>query len=109
MQKKDEKNDTVTQQASGAVSMCPVRMAAAIVRRIRSYEGSDDNTPISAFWRFNRIDHVTSAQVIAAMKDAITAIGEDILHIKKLEIGMHLIRSGAAMAMFLSDCLVAKS
>jgi hypothetical protein len=67
MQKKDEKNDTITQQASGAISMCPVQMAAAIVRRIRSYEGSDDNTPISAFWRFNRIDHVTSAQVIAAM------------------------------------------
>jgi len=106
MQKKDEKNDTVTQQASGAVSMCPVQMAAAIVRRIRSYKGSDDNTPISAFWRFNRIDHVTSAQVIAAMKDAITAIGEDVLHIKKSEIGTHSIRSGAAMAMFLSNCSV---
>ncbi|KAL3811131.1 hypothetical protein ACHAXA_005942 [Cyclostephanos tholiformis] len=106
MQKKDEKNDTITQQASGAVSMCPVRMATAIVRRIRSYKGLDNNTPISAFWRFNRIDHDTSAQVIAAMKDAITAIGEDILHIKKSEIGTHSIRSGAAMAMFLSDCSV---
>ena len=39
MQKKDEKNDTFTQQASGAVNMCPVRMAAAIVRHIRSYKG----------------------------------------------------------------------
>ncbi len=106
MQKKDKKNDTVTQQASGAVSMCPVRMAAAIVRRIRSYKGSDNNTPISTFWRFNSIDHVTSAQVIAAMRDAITAIGEDVLHIKKSEIGTHSIRSGAAMAMFLSDCSV---
>jgi hypothetical protein len=36
MQKKDEKNDTVTQRASGDINMCPVRMAAAIVRRIRS-------------------------------------------------------------------------
>ena len=34
MQKKDEKNDTVTQMASGDVNMCPVQMAAAIVRRI---------------------------------------------------------------------------
>ena len=106
MQKKDEKNDTTTQKASGEINMCPVRMAASIVRRIRSYEGTNDNTPISAFWRFNRINHVTSAQVIAAMKDAIVAIGEDVLHIKKSEIGTHSIRSGAAMAMFLSDCSV---
>jgi hypothetical protein len=37
MQKKDKKNDTITQMASGDVNMCPVRMGAAIVRRIRSY------------------------------------------------------------------------
>ena len=48
MQKKDEKNDTVTQKASGDINMCPVRMAASITRRIRSYEGSNKNT-ISAF------------------------------------------------------------
>ena len=52
-------------------------MDASIIRRIRSYEGTNNNTPISAFWRFNQIDHVTSAQVIVAMKDAIVAIGED--------------------------------
>ena len=106
IQKKDEKNDTVTQRASGDINMCPIQMAAAIVRRIRSYEKANDNTPISAFWRFNQIDHVTSAQVTAAMKDAIVAIGEDTLNIKKSEIGTHSIRSGAAMAMFLSDCSV---
>ena len=100
MQKKDEKNNTITQKASGKVNMCPVRMAASIVRRVRSYKGTNNNTPISAFWRFNRIDHITSAQVIAAMKDAIIAIGEDLLHIKKSEIGTHLIRSGVAMTVF---------
>jgi hypothetical protein len=51
--------------------MCPVRMGAAIVRRIRSYKGTNNDTPISAFWQFNRINHVTSKQVIAAMKDAV--------------------------------------
>jgi hypothetical protein len=82
MQKKDEKNDTTTQKALGQVNMCPVRMVASIVRRIRSYEGTNNYTPISAIWRFNQINHFTSAQVIVAMKDAIVAIGEDILHIK---------------------------
>jgi hypothetical protein len=106
MQKKDKKNNTVIQMASGDINMCPVRMAAAIVQRIQSYRGANNDTPISAYWHFNRIDYVTSKQVIAAMKDAIQAIGEDVMHIKKSEIGTHLIRSGAAMAMFLSNCLV---
>jgi hypothetical protein len=81
-------------------------MAAAIVCRIRSYDKTDNNTPISTFLQFGHINHVTSKQVIAAMRDGVQAIGEDILHIRKSEIGMHLIRSGAAMAMFLSDCSV---
>jgi hypothetical protein len=106
MQKKDKKNNTVTHMSSGNVNMCPVRMGAAIVHRIRSYKGANNNTPISAFWQFNRINHVTSKQVIAAMKDAIQAIGEDILHIKKEEIGMHSIRLDVAMAMFLGNCSV---
>jgi hypothetical protein len=106
MQKKDKKNNTLTQMASGNVNMCPVRMGTAIVQRIQSYEGANNDTPISAFWRFNRIDHVTSNQVIVAMKDTIQAVGEDLLHIKKSEIGMHSIRSGAATAMFLSNFLV---
>ena len=97
MQKKDEKNDTTTQKALGEINMCSVRMAASIVHRIRSYEGTNNNTPISALWHFNQINHVTSAQVTAAMKDTIVAIGEDILHIKKSEIGTHLIRSDMAM------------
>ncbi len=106
MQKKDEKNDTVTQMASGEVNMCPVQMAAAIVRCIRSYEKSNNNTPISAFMQFGHMNHVTSKQVIAVMQDGVQAIGENVLHIKKSEIGTQLIRSGAAMAMFLSNCSV---
>ncbi len=83
MQKKDEKNDTVTQMASGDVNMCPVRMAAAIVRCTRSYDKTDNNTPIPAFLQFGHINHVTSKQVIAAMRDGVQAIGEDVLHIGK--------------------------
>jgi hypothetical protein len=102
----DEKHDTVTQMSSGDVNMCPVRMGAAIVRRIRSYDGATYDTPTSAFWQLDRINHVTSKQVTAAMKDALVAIGEDALHMHKNEIGTHSIRSGAAMPMFLGGCPV---
>jgi hypothetical protein len=106
MQKKDKKNDTVMQMLVGNVNMCRVKIGAAIVCRIRSYEGTNNDTPISAFWQFNRINRVTSKQVIAAMKDAIQAIGKDVLHIKKEEIRMHLIRLSTTMVMFLGNCSV---
>jgi hypothetical protein len=106
MQKNDKKHDTVTQMSSGDVNMCPLQMGAAIVCRIRSYYGATDDTPILAFWQFNRINHVTSKQVTAAMKDALVSGGEEVLHIHKNKIGMHSIRLGAATAMFLGRCPV---
>ncbi len=44
MQKKDEKFDCLTQHATGDNIMCPVRIWAAIIKRIRSYPGADDDT-----------------------------------------------------------------
>jgi hypothetical protein len=49
---------------------------------------------------------VASANVINALQDALEAIGEDRLGIKKEEVGTHLIRLGAAMAMYLGECPV---
>ena len=106
MQKKDEKHDTVTHMASGDPTLCPVKAAAAIVRRLRAYPGSNDDTPISTIWRRDRLEHITSKQIADALKDAVTSIGEDKLHIDRNTIGTHSIRSGAAMAMFLGGCPV---
>ena len=105
MQKREEKDDTATQMASGDITLCPVRAATAIVRRIRSYPGANNDTPISAIWKYDRIEHITSKQISNALRDAVSAIGEDVLHIAKHEIGTHSIRSGAAMAMFLGGCV----
>jgi hypothetical protein len=106
IQKKDEKNDTTTQMASGDITLCPVQAAATIVRQIRSYPGANNDTPISAFWRYNSINHITSKQIRNALRDTVSAIGEDSLHIAAHEIRTHSIRSGAGMAMFLGGCPV---
>ena len=106
MQKKDKRNNTTTQMASGNVMLCPVRAAAAIIRQIQAYPGSTHNTPISAIWRCGCIDHITSKQIANALRDAISTIGEDYVHIAANEIGTHSILSGAAMAMFLGGCPV---
>ena len=97
---------TTAQMASGNISLCPVCAAAAIVHRIQLYPGVNNNTPISAIWIYERINHITSKQISNALQDAILAIGEDTLHIAKNEIGTHSIRLGAAMAMYLRGCSV---
>jgi hypothetical protein len=81
--------------------LCPVRAAAAIVRRIRSYPGANDDTPFSAIRQYDRFEHITSRQIKNALQDAIAAIGEDTLHIAVNETGTLSIRSDAAMVMFL--------
>jgi len=102
-QKKDERNDTVTMHATGHKFMCPVRAWAAIIRRIRNYQGSDDNTPVSAVWKNNRIEHITSKQIVDAINTAAEAIGWESLGVKKGDFGTHSIRSGGAMAMYLDE------
>lgn len=101
MQKKEEKNDTVHHKATRDQTMCPVQAGAELVRRIRSYPNTDDDTPISALRVGSRITHVTGKQLANVLKDTVRAMGEDVLNIKADEVGTHSLRSAAAMAMFL--------
>jgi len=98
--------DTVTHMASRDVTICPVQLDAALVKRIRSYPGTSDETPISAVWRNDRVEHVTSEQMIEALRAAVVAIGEELLGIESEEVGTHSIRSGSVMAMYLRECPV---
>ena len=105
-QKRQDKNDTVTQEATGDSVLCPICFAAGLVRRIGSYPGTSLSTNISAYMSIGSVDHVTSQQVINALRDALGAMGETRLGIAKLELSTHSIRLGAAMAMYLGECLV---
>jgi hypothetical protein len=96
--------DTVLLMALEDILLCPVRAAASIVKRIRSYSGTTKNSPISTVVNGGIIEHVTSAQMINVLRDAVDAIREVKLGVKKEDIGMHSIRSGAAMAMYLQEC-----
>ena len=81
--------------------MCPVRNWATIVKRIRRYPGANDDTAVSAVWRNNRIEQITSDELINAIDAAADSIGYEKLGLKKGDLGLHSIRSGAAMAMAL--------
>ena len=75
-QKKDEKIDTVTLLASQDIYLCPVRAAAAIVKRIRKYPGSSQDSPISTVIVNGHLKQVTSTHMINALRDAVGAIEE---------------------------------
>ena len=87
MQKKDKKIDTVHHKATKDANMCPVRAAAAIMRRIHNYKDSNDDTPISTVDLRGRRSNVMSKQMTSALQDTISVIGEDALNIKTSEVG----------------------
>jgi hypothetical protein len=59
---------------------------------------------VSAIWRYDNIDNLTSKILIDTVCNAVVAVGEDSLSFKASEIGTHSIRSGAAMQMYLGKC-----
>ena len=75
-QKNGIKDDLVTHQCTGDILFCPVRTFARIAKRIRSYLTSSDNTPISAVWRNRKIDHITSKEMVVALRNAVEAYGQ---------------------------------
>jgi hypothetical protein len=105
-QKNGTKDDQVTHQRTGDTLFCPVRIFAKIVKRIRNYPSSSDRTPISAVWRNGKINHITSKEMVVALRNAVEAYGQTKLGISKDDIGTHSIRAGAAMAMYLGECPV---
>jgi hypothetical protein len=106
VQKQEEKDNTVTQMASGDITLRPVRVATAINHRIHSYAGANNKTPISAIWKYDRIKHIYSKQIANILQDAVLAIGEEVPFIATHKIGTHSMHLGAAMAMLHGVCPV---
>jgi hypothetical protein len=103
-QKREEKAQHGHTESLGVSVLCPVQFAASLVWRIGSYKGMDSSTQVSAYTRNGIVVHVTSTQVITALRNMVGVIGETCLGISKQEMGTHSIRSGAAMAMYLGKC-----
>ena len=93
--------DAVTQMAPGDLLVCPVRQWAAAIQQIGGCPGATDDTPVLAIWEYGHIEHITSKEMVSALRAAVISIGEEILGIKKEDVGTHLIRLGVDMAMYL--------
>jgi hypothetical protein len=101
-QKKDIRDDTITQSRSGDRFYCPVAACAKIVQ-----EMLDDQTkPTDPVFRFRQdngtLTDVHSRSALAMLRQALRELDSESLNIKAEECGLHSLRSSAAMAMYLN-------
>ena len=102
MQKNDERNEMVTHQRNGHPSLCPVRLWASIIQRIRSYKGTTDESPVNTVLLPNgELHEIKATDLLIKLRAAVSAIGKEALGFGPKDIGLHSLRSGAAMAMYL--------
>jgi hypothetical protein len=102
-QKNDRRDVCIHMFRSGDPILCPVTAWAETVQRVHKIPGAGPNSEVCLFIDANkkitllRADHVRSK-----LKAIVHLIGEESLGFQKNDIGLHSIRSGGAMAMFLS-------
>jgi hypothetical protein len=102
-QKRDIKNDVITQHRSRDRVLCPVKTWAAIVKRIISYPGASTSDPVNLFCFPDGKKHFFSGtELLKRLRQAATVLGPDSLGFTAKEIGLHSACSGAAMAMCLA-------
>jgi hypothetical protein len=83
--------------------LCPVRLWAAIAKRILSYPGTDHKTSVNTYMHRGKLSEVSSKMMLNCLRAVVIHVGEDNLGFKVSEMGTHSIRSGAAMAMYLAN------
>ncbi len=100
-QKNDKKSDTVTHWRTADPIVCPIKLWTSIITQILSYNRTNKDSLVSFAQHRNKIISITSEMISNLIKDGVVAIGETKLGILHSKVGMHLIHSGATMAMYL--------
>ncbi len=103
LQKRDSKGDVITQHRSSDPLLCPVKIRAKIVKRIRSYPSASDSWTVNSFQMADGAIHKFSGkELLNKIRLAAATLGEDELGFTPDKVGLHSARSGAAMAMYLA-------
>jgi hypothetical protein len=100
-QKRDLRDDAVTQSRTDDQLLCPVQAAAAIVRRLRSI-GATTKDPIYLYRdKKGKLRDMTSSIALTLLRDFIKTVDAS-YGLPAMDIGLHSMRSSAAMAMYLN-------
>ena len=101
-QKRDQRDDSVTQERTDHPVLCPVRAGAAVVQRIRAIAGSDEDTYLYNFTNTaGKADILTGTKCLKFLRAFIRTI-DPAYGINAEDTGLHSLRSSAAMAMYLN-------
>ena len=103
-QKNDERDVTITMHHTGDPVLCPVVAWSEVVRRVRGYPGTTDETSVCTIRKTDgTLGELTSKIVLTKLRARVRAIGVDQLGFTDKEIGTHSVRSSAAMSMYLAS------
>ena len=101
-QKNDKRDVCVHMFNSGDKILCPVVAWAKTVKRVRKIKGSNPNSEVCTFEdKSGGISLISADYARTRLRSVVEIIGEESLGFSKDGIGLHSIRSGGAMAMFL--------
>lgn len=84
--------------------LCPVKAWAATVTRIRAIPRAHDKVRVYTFYdqESKKVSRINATQVRNKIRAIVQVLGEEYLGFGPDDVGLHSIRSGGAMAMFLS-------
>jgi hypothetical protein len=106
-QKNDKRDVCIHMFKSGDQILCPVIAWARTIQRVRKIPNSTDDSEVCLFLdNKQNVYNINAAYVRSRLRAIVILIGEEKLGFTNDDIGLHSIRSGGAMAMFLSGTSV---
>ena len=106
-QKNDRRDVSIHMFSTEDDILDPVAAWATTVRRVRLKPDADDNSEVCLFCdAAGSITRISADHVRSRLRAIVHLLGENELGFKQDDIGLHSIRSGGAMAMFLSGTAV---
>jgi hypothetical protein len=100
-QKRDLRDDSITQSKSGDPYLCPVRAAATVIQRLLKIKPSPDAYVYTYADKHGKLWELTAKAALAHLRGFIATV-DPVYGLKPKEIGLHSIRSSAAMGMYLN-------
>ena len=102
-QKNDQRDVIIHMFRSGDNTLCPVKAWAYTVQRVGQIPGATEESEVCLFLdESNRPTLLTADHARSRLRAIVELMGKEVLGFEKLDIGLHSLRSGGAMAMFLS-------
>jgi len=101
-QKRDLRDDSVTQSKTGDPLLCPVRAAAQIVSRLQKLKAKNDTFIYTYQDGKGKLMSLSSKTALAHLRHYIDTVDKQ-WGLSSKDIGLHSIRSSAAMAMYLNS------